>query len=891
LSTKVVPQLYDLALLEPLLSDGQIVLTPNFRLARRIKAEWDQLQIERGLDCWQPVRVYPLETYLQQCWQHAAELGDVPRRALSTSLQLKELWVQVIEADRHEQGDYRLLQTGSAADLAQQARDNLLRAMVDPATPAVSSEFLLDPDCGSFYRWLRRFESELGQHATASRSDLFVDLAKCTRPVTDDSVVLLDFDDIPPLHLHCLERHCSAVTHRSGARGEARITAVSYPDREAELAAVARWAAREHQLQPDRTLGILLADMDSDRTPLEYALRREFDCLGENYSALPVNFSTGITLDRAPVIRDALRLLAIATEQLPMADLLGIVHSRFVSPSDSGAPAIVKLLQQLYRDGSAEVDTGRLRHLARLEDQSGLALGRVLTEVTQLRLKFCNELPSAWVGRLCQVLDLWHWPGDGPLDSLEYQQVQSWQEVLETFAGFDGISGQLNLDGALALLQRCCQAQISQPQTADARIQVLGPLEGAGLHFDSIWLCGLQGSRWPAPARPNPFIPLALQRRFQMPHATSEREWQYAAGLMRQYGGACQELRISHARQLDGVPELPSPLLQGVPVEALEVDAELPAHWRDRQLRAKLDAIDDFAAPGLDGARLHQVSGGSGILQDQASCPFRAFARNRLLLQPLDDYGAGLSAAERGSLLHNALFVLWGELQDSHTLRSMQIADQQAAIARASSTAIDEVPAGLRQVVGMACLELEQQRLCHVLQEWLAVEIAREPFTVSERETPLETKVGELPLRLRVDRVDTLADGSRVVIDYKSGRSSLSSWLGQRMAQPQLPLYGMATEVQGIAFAQLRSRDCKFVGLGEVQGISGVTDDIAKALGRTESQAQSWSELSAEWQHNLESLAAAFVRGEAQVDPMPGACNYCGLQALCRVGVAQEQAS
>jgi CRISPR/Cas system-associated exonuclease Cas4 (RecB family) len=33
----------------------------------------------------------------------------------------------------------------------------------------------------------------------------------------------------------------------------------------------------------------------------------------------------------------------------------------------------------------------------------------------------------------------------------------------------------------------------------------------------------------------------------------------------------------------------------------------------------------------------------------------------------------------------------------------------------------------------------------------------------------------------------------------------------------------------------------------------------------------------------LERLAGAFARGEAPVDPKPGACDYCHLSALCRI--------
>ena len=40
-------------------------------------------------------------------------------------------------------------------------------------------------------------------------------------------------------------------------------------------------------------------------------------------------------------------------------------------------------------------------------------------------------------------------------------------------------------------------------------------LEAAGHEYDALWICGLARELWPAPAKPDPFIPLALQQELQ----------------------------------------------------------------------------------------------------------------------------------------------------------------------------------------------------------------------------------------------------------------------------------------------------------------------------------------------------------------------------------------
>ena len=79
-------QRYDLTRLAPRLEAGCTVLTPNYRLARRIKSEWDSRQQAAGLNCWQPVAVLPLESYLLNQWRRAHLAGEVPALRLLNGL-------------------------------------------------------------------------------------------------------------------------------------------------------------------------------------------------------------------------------------------------------------------------------------------------------------------------------------------------------------------------------------------------------------------------------------------------------------------------------------------------------------------------------------------------------------------------------------------------------------------------------------------------------------------------------------------------------------------------------------------------------------------------------------------------------------------------------------
>ena len=884
--------LFDIAPLEPLIEDGFVLLTPNFRLARRIKAEWDARQVSNGVQAWESLAVQPLESWLLGQWERAVSLDLAPALLPLNPAQLLQVWQQVIAQEERQSGDYHLLRPSAAAELVSQARDSLSRWEVDMAAEGIRQSFNLDKDCGTFLRWLDLFEQRLAAAGQCTPVDCIRQLREIAPQLPRTRVALVDFDDIPPLYRSVVNALGEQVREVQPGAASGQCLAHAVTDKRAELQAVASWAAGTTRRDPAATVGVVLSDMAGDRVALEYLLRREFDCLGDNYNSLPVNFSTGITLDRAPVVRDALAALAMCQRHTSVPAVVSLLRSRFLHLPDANTDLANRFVVRLFDDGREELETADLRFAAsevKLGDRKGLVLGQHLLAVSGLRQLRQSALPSRWVEHFTQVLALWGWPGAGPLDSLEYQQVELWYRTLDEFGAYDAVCLPLEFDAALQLLRHSCARVMSQPQTADSKVQVLGPLEAAGLGFDHLWVCGMQGSKWPAPPRPNPFIPQVLQRQLQMPHATAEREWAFAATLFKQYTRSAVILHASYAQQVDGIPELPSALLQGFTEEVVE---ELPAvatAWTQQWHQRALEQVQDDRAPGLTTQQLRAASGGSGLLEDQSQCPFRAFARRRLLVEPLPVFSVALSPGERGSLLHDALFALWGEILDYPSLMALDDDAQEQVVARAVQGAIEVIPGGRRRMLGSSYWRLEGQRLAGLLSEWLAVERQRSTFVVIQREQELTLQLAQLQVRLRVDRVDQLPDGSRVIIDYKSGVSKVQDWLGERPAKPQLLLYGIAApdSAAALAFGQLRPRDSRFVGLGQVAAAPGIQTDIPKVV-KERMAASDWQSLNERWRENLERLAEAFVAGDARVDPLaPASCAWCGLQSLCRIDISR----
>ena len=205
----------------------------------------------------------------------------------------------------------------------------------------------------------------------------------------------------------------------------------------------------------------------------------------------------------------------------------------------------------------------------------------------------------------------------------------------------------------------------------------------------------------------------------------------------------------------------------------------------------------------------------------------------------------------------------------------------------------EEIPPAVRDQMPVRYLELEEQRLTRVVTEWLEFERTRLPFDIASTEIASTALIAGLSLKLRLDRVDRLNDGSLLVIDYKTGNVSPKAWELPRPDDVQLPLYaGFALpadqELGGLVFAKIRPGEKCFVG--NVANAQTTLDPTLKGTSTLFKDPLTAAQLSA-WREKIEQLARDFIAGRADVDPReyPDTCDRCGLYTLCRVREREDR--
>ena len=892
--------LFDLLARSP---EAVCVVTSNRRLARSLAAEFDQHQAQQVQTVWKTPQILPFTAFVTQLYdaaQHDPALTGV--RTPLTPAQERALWQAVV-------GDSELGLLSSAAAAALAADAWMLAHQWNVASRV--RRYTSVADTRVFVSWagdyLRRVNAA-GATDHARLPDVVRGHVESGAIAAPLRVVLAGFDETTVQQqqfFDALAARGVLCERFEPTQHDAKPRRATCLDERNENESMADWVAARLAADPSSRIGIVVPQLASRRRSLAAALDAALvsDRLLAPAIARPYSVSLGGALADVALIAFFLRSIRLVLGSVEFGEASAVLRSPYFAGATNERDARDQVDAQLRRRCQRSVDFERLFEAAQASardcDVDVAQLLGGLRALGQWRRQHAtrSRRPSEWASAFAQALQSISAPGAGDraLDSAEYQALARWQELLAEFAALDRIVNRLTATAAIGHLERLARETIFQPEGGAPPVQVLGVLEANALEFDHLWIMGLTAEALPPPAKPNPLLPIELQRAAGMPGASAAAELQRARGQLQRLLHSAPEVIVSHAT-IDADRQIaPSPLIASFePWVAAPRAARLIDAIAQAPLASSRDAVAPPCQPVLP------LRGGAAILQNQAACPFRAFAVHRLSARALELPHDGFDYRERGSLVHDTLAAFWTSLPEPtrDALAAMPEPQRRALLSAAAEAAQSRLERR-RGKLSVALTELESARLVRVIEQWLQYEIAtRSAFRVVAIEDARTMRVGPLTIGARLDRVDESSDGARVVIDYKTGSTKNVGWLDERPDEPQLPLYLIASEpaARAIALARVRAGDV---------GFSGLAADPALLPGRTnqwKGQVVSWGALVDRWSRVLERLAVQFANGDAVVDPkrLPQTCRYCELPTLCRInerggaviaGAAEEEDS
>jgi len=185
---------------------------------------------------------------------------------------------------------------------------------------------------------------------------------------------------------------------------------------------------------------------------------------------------------------------------------------------------------------------------------------------------------------------------------------------------------------------------------------------------------------------------------------------------------------------------------------------------------------------------------------------------------------------------------------------------------------------------------VEADRVHRHVMEFLALEKQRDAFEVIGFEKEILPEIKGQTVRLIIDRVDQLASGEEIIIDYKTGKVEPKKWFDDRPEDPQLPLYAISAQrtPAAVVFGEIRDAGCLFKGVAVRTGLlPGLPPKETRTNQYLVNAGNDMPKTIENWRQVLHRLMASFLAGEAAIDPKHDlkTCDnsYCELQSLCRV--------
>jgi probable DNA repair protein len=875
--------------LAKLLGQDFTLITSTNRLGHYLKNQYAALQIEQGYIAWKTPDIMPWSAWLSSLWEEYA-VTNTSAQLLLSSCQLQTIWHQLITESQYAD---QLLQPVSAAKQALVAWDLCQQWQI----PIFPDNVYINNDSYAFQVWAKAYVKRCQSNGWLDEASLASQLThniQSTSIKYVKKIALIGFDVLTPQQRLLLDAlinaGCIVHEHPFNNRNR-RVTARGFPDGREEIKTAANWARNLLESDPAGKIGIVIPNLQA----MHSQLINTFDdvllpgSLTEPPESIqrPYSISHGLPLIRYPLINTALLILRLGDQPLPLTDIGSLLNTVFIGSTNEEQINQAKLGACLLERGEHQLSINDLLYIGSNYMEPGDRPNQFLACCHRYQEVFrrAPKIQSAhhWATTFADLLKVFKWPGERQLDSAEYQTVETWHDVFSQFASLDIVSSSLSYSAALTHVSQLASESSFQPETPEVQIHISGMKGVAGMEFDYLWVMGLHDEVWPAPAVPNPFIPITLQREAQLPNATAEVNLTYARLMTEYIVASAADVVLSYPQNEKERPLRASPMikpyLETTEIKSMSVKSGYAPHLLATE---QIETISDTRAPAISAGQI--VGGGTGLFKDQAACPFRAFARHRLYAYGLNSVDIGLDAMDRGSLVHHVMQLLWQQLNGYEGLLSRDETELNTLIDSVIDVALKKYRQWCPQTFTRRFTNLEKQRLNSLIHEWLDVERKRQTFTVFACEQKQVFSYEGIEVSIRIDRIDQLTDGRYVIIDYKTGTTSLKSWFDERPDEPQLPLYAVTNpgEIAALVFAKVKRGEASCVGLADGEGI---IPDI-KTINNTPytREIDDWQTLFTRWKIILTQLAIDFREGEAQVDPKDAnTCRYCDMHIFCRI--------
>jgi len=885
MSDKIKPKLISCDATLNQLSQGGVLIAHSPQLANDWKYRYS---IQQTLPACETPNIYTWSAWLSELFKQTSE------RVCLKPMQEQRLWQQTINEDLID------ITESSLRGLAKQASQayGLIQSY------QISTQALLqtgNDETLALLRWMEAIHAKLNQsnhQPYILKADIASLLHTQQKSLTLPAAIMLDgFEHFTPIqaqHLAMYAKSGSIILQVQQQAIPHNIALYPCQDTQAEYQHIALQSRSILEQQPQARIALISAqpsqakELSALKRSMQKTLATE-SCLYPEIQQQTI--STQEVLTDHPMVQQALHLLTqCAQHEISFEDFSILLFCPWIRGFEKERMARASLDALFRRQNRHRI---QLKHLTTSTSlQATPALKNCIEHIITWQQNITKKQSCAHWIKICQHFlqhcgfiqaGLEH---ESIHHAVEIQVMNTLHECISQLIALDAVQPNCSWSHFLTCLRTTC-AETSVGQAINFRnISVLSMQQAIGMQFDYIFIYGMDNANFPPIARPQSFLPIRIQHDYHIPMSHSSLVFESCQWLWQHIQYAAPHIMLSYATERDEQAMQASSFVAHLAIKQALYDDALPQHW-------ELEDFDDTQTIAVADAA--QIRGGTHIIKHQSACPFRAFAVHRLRIESLGETTPGIEPSTKGSLIHLALEYIWQQLLTQQSLLDISLKQRQKLI----NDSIEHAWKTTKKPIDFHSQRIEHKRMYHLLIEWLELESKRPPFQIEALEKTYQlslptTSQPALSITIKADRMDKDAQDHRLLIDYKTGQQQSSSqWLGERMAEPQLPMYALAANLgnhDGVSFASVRSGESMgFEGLsGEDMGIKGLTLCDGKRH-----HPDDWQAVLVAWEEQLNALAAEFIQGHSDVTPRDHhACDYCKLEAICRIDEqTQEKAS
>tara|TARA_R110002072_G_scaffold97972_6_gene215583 strand:- start:9818 stop:12466 length:2649 start_codon:yes stop_codon:yes gene_type:complete len=860
-----------------------IILTPNNRLSQFLLKDFNNYNIQAK--AWIGLKIIPFKEYIKSIWQDSADIGIIRGSLfLLSEFQKQIIFEQIID---NNFTDYLNLLNKKISSKVISAY-NLLKdydlnlSLLDNYNyPEIESLKILINQYNEYINKSTRYID----HYDFIIYLMHQDINKIKHIIKEKNIYLIGFDELSPLvkkFLNLLKSYDYNIEIIKFDSNQAidikKIKNYKFADANLELEGILDYSLE--LVNKNQNITIITPNL----TAVRNNIIKKFN---DNISNRQLwNISGGDFLVEIPVINSLVIILDFIFNKKIAVELAQEILRRpyyFNEDKEYINKAKVILNLRLFNYSNDITISDFLNYIKDLAPDFYQAVNNTSNFINNIKDKNYIYYPSEYSKIFMDIVNSLGWPGTiRNISSEEYQAIQSFQKALYEINKLDIILNKIGITEYFTILKNLLNNTEFQIEVSHPKINVLGILEGAGLEFDNLWFMSLNSELWPEEPSPNVFLPNDLQKKYNMPHSSFEREYEFASKITQRIFNNSNNIITSYY-EFDKQKQLyPSSFIENIEnliyvktTNKKEIK-EPKNFFNELYNNQSIESYSDYNAPKIS---RKFIKSAIYALNLQIQCPFKAYAETRLKARKFPEIKFGITPIDRGNLLHNVMEKIWLKLKSKSELLLLlekKESEINLFIFEIINSSFDKL--NLENNLYNDLCNIEKKRLYKIIIKWLHKETKRNHFEVKYTELERNVKFENIYFTLRVDRIDSeYINGieHKLIIDYKISNQNTNNWLND-ITDVQMPLYYLMLENNnhGLLYSVINSKEQKF------QGFVDKSFDFNQQI-----KAIDFSAYKPLWINQIKVIANQYLNGEAAKRPLniDTTCKNCHLKSLCRL--------